>query len=150
MSKQSDDLDSERALEMASELRITIGKLRRLLREQVHIGNLTWSEVTVLGRLERDGPATVTELARAEGVRSQSMGATVAALVSAGLIVGTPHPKDGRQTILTLTDACRILVAENRAVRDDWLLHAIQANLTAKEQTQLAQGIALLKRLADD
>ncbi|WP_410210360.1 MarR family winged helix-turn-helix transcriptional regulator [Aquirhabdus sp.] len=150
MSKQPDDMDTERALEMASELRITIGKLRRLLREQVHIGNLTWSEVTVLGRLERDGPATVTELARAEGVRSQSMGATVAALVSAELIVGSPHPKDGRQTILTLTDACRTLVTENRAVRDDWLLHAIQAKLTIQEQAQLAQGIALLKRLAND
>ncbi|EQD59024.1 MarR family transcriptional regulator, partial [mine drainage metagenome] len=58
------------------------------LREQAHPGDVTWSQMSVLGRLERDGPATVTRLARAEGVRPQSMGATVSVLLGAGLLRG--------------------------------------------------------------
>ncbi|HEY0780561.1 MAG TPA: MarR family transcriptional regulator [Gemmatirosa sp.] len=57
----------------------------------------------VILRLERDGPASVAELARAEGVRPQSMGATVAVLEAAGLVDGTPDPTGGRRTVLSLT-----------------------------------------------
>ena len=46
-------------------------------------------------RLEKDGPATASSLARAEGMRPQSMGAVVAALESAGLMRGAPDPTDG-------------------------------------------------------
>ncbi len=55
-----------------------IGKLSLRLREAAHPGDFTWSQKSVLTRLEREGPATVTTLARAEGVRPQSMGATMA------------------------------------------------------------------------
>jgi len=122
---------------LAAELRIVIGTLTRRLREQAHSEDLTWSQKSVLIRLERDGPATVTALARTEGVRSQSMGATVAALEAAGLVSGSPHPKDGRQTILSLTPACR-----------DWI-EASRAKLNAAEQEELAKAVDLLKRLVD-
>ena len=65
---------------MASELRIVLGKLKRRLREHANKGDMSLSQMAVLGYLDREGPSTVTTLARAEGVRSQSMGATVAAL----------------------------------------------------------------------
>jgi DNA-binding MarR family transcriptional regulator len=134
---------------LAVELRVALGKLRRRLREHAHAGGLTLSQTSVLGLLEREGPATVTTLARAEGVRPQSMGATVAALEAAGLVSGSPDPSDGRQTILSLTDACRELVKNSRAARDDWLCHAIQSKLAPSEQAALASGVALLKRLVD-
>ncbi len=134
---------------LAAELRIVIGTLTRRLREQAHSEDLTWSQKSVLIRLERDGPATVTALARTEGVRSQSMGATVAALEAAGLVSGSPHPKDGRQTILSLTPACRDWIEASRAAREDWLLQAIHAKLNAAEQEELAKAVDLLKRLVD-
>ena len=77
---------SDRAADMASELRIVLGKLKRRLREHANKGDMSLSQMAVLGYLDREGPATVTTLARAEGVRSQSMGATVAALEEAGLV----------------------------------------------------------------
>ena len=137
------------ALALAGELRILIGKLRRRLREQTHLGDLTWSQVSVLGHLDREGPATVTTLARAEGVRPQSMGATVAALEAAGLVSGAPDPADGRQTILSLTPACEEWLKASRAAREDWLSRSIQARFSPKEQRELAAAVELLKRLAD-
>ncbi|NUA29570.1 MarR family winged helix-turn-helix transcriptional regulator [Cupriavidus basilensis] len=146
---KQDDPQVARASALATDLRIVIGQLRRRLREEVHPGDLTWAQMSVLGRLERDGPATVTTLARAEGVRSQSMGATVAVLEAARLVSGASDPVDGRQTILSLTADAREMILATRAAREDWLLRAIRTKLAATEQEELAAGIALLKRLAD-
>ena len=149
MNKQQSDPGTARALVLAGELRVLMGKLRRRLREQAHSEDLTGSQKAVLIHLDRDGPATVTTLARAEGVRPQSMGATVSVLEAAGLVNGAPDPTDGRQTILSLTAACREMIKAGRAAREDWLFHAIQANLAPAEQDELASAIALLKRLAE-
>jgi DNA-binding MarR family transcriptional regulator len=149
MSQQPPEAGAARALALATNLRVQIGRLKRRLRDHTDIGDLTWSQVAVLIHLERDGPATVTTLARAEGVRPQSMGATVSALEAAGLVRGTPDPNDGRQTILSLTAACQERIAAGRAARQDWLFHAIQKSLAPDEQEQLARAVELLKRLAD-
>jgi DNA-binding MarR family transcriptional regulator len=141
--------DREAALALAGELRVVLGRLSRRLREEAHAGDLSWSQVAVLTRLEREGPSTVTGLARAEGVRPQSMGATVAALEAAGMVSGAPDPSDGRQTVLSLTDACRERLRAGRAAREDWLFRALCTQLAAEEQEELGRGVALLKRLLD-
>lgn len=138
-----------RASALAAELRVLIGKLKRRLREQADPGDLTPSQVTVMMRLEREGPATVSELARAEAMRPQSMGATIAALEAAGLVAGAPDPADGRQTILSLTPACREMIRTGRAAREDWLFRAIRKVLAPDEQEALARAIELLKRIAE-
>jgi DNA-binding MarR family transcriptional regulator len=132
---------------LAVELHELVGKLRRRLREQADAGDLPPSQVAVLRRLEREGPITVSALARVVGVRSQSMGATVAALQAAGLVSGAPDPADGRQTLLSLTPACRKWIRQNRAAKQDWLLRAIGAELNAREQQELARALALLNRV---
>jgi DNA-binding MarR family transcriptional regulator len=149
MSKQKSNSGATRVSALAGELRVLISQLKRRLREQTHLGDYTWSQAAVLIRLERDGPATVSALARAEGVRQQSMGTTVAALEAAGLVKGSPDPTDGRQTILSLTDTCREIVKTNRAAKDDWLFRAIETKLSSAEQEKLAVALELLKRLAD-
>lgn len=145
-----DECRSVRAATLASELRATFGKLKRRLREQADARDLTPSQVSVLLRLEKDGSATTSGLARAEGMRPQSMASVVAALEAAGLVSGAPDPKDGRQTLLALTDACRKWVQEGRAARQDWLSRTIAARLTAQEQDDLAAAVELVKRLIDD
>ena len=134
---------------LASELRVAVGKLMRRLREQASPGELTWPQMSVLGRLDRDGPATVSALARAEGVRPQSLGATVSVLEAAGLVTGRADPNDGRQTVLSLTPACRKLLKENRAAREDWLLRSMRAHLSPSERAELSSLLPLLRRLAD-
>jgi len=149
VNKQKGNSGAACASALARELRVVISQLRHRLREQSHPGDYTWSQTSVLIRLERDGPATVSALARAEGVRQQSMGATISALEEAGLVSGSPDPTDGRQTILSLTDACRELIKAKRVAKEDWLLRAIQSKLSSEEQEKLAVALELLKRLAD-
>jgi DNA-binding MarR family transcriptional regulator len=143
------EAQTERALSVASELRVVVGKLIRKLREQGPQQDLTWSQLAALKRLESDGPMSVTLLARGEGVRPQSMGATVATLQAAGLVMSEPHPTDGRQSILSLTPACRKWVKAGRAAREDWLSRAIETRLSANQQAKLANTLDLLKRLVD-
>jgi DNA-binding MarR family transcriptional regulator len=134
---------------LAAEIRVMAGQLRRRLREQSSLGDLTESQLGVLRRLDSEGPATVSALARAEGMRPQSMGANIAALETAGLVSGTPDPGDGRQTIWSLTAACRERVKAGRIAREDWLYRTLQSKLTATEQADLARAVELLKRLVE-
>ena len=149
MSKQESNSGNAPASALAGELRILISQLRHRLRQQTHVGDYTWSQTSVIIRLDRDGPATVSALARAEGVRQQSMGATISTLEAAGLVKGSPDPADGRQTILSLTDACREMIQASRAAKEDWLFRAIQTKLSPAEQERLATDLELLKRIAD-
>ncbi|WP_306590070.1 MarR family winged helix-turn-helix transcriptional regulator [Geothrix sp. 21YS21S-4] len=146
-----DERDPElaRTAALAAELRIVLGKLKRRMRGEAQLGDLSWTQVRVLVRLEQDGPATVSALAAAEGMRPQSMGETVAALKAAGLVSGAPDPADGRRTLLSLTDACVKKVQAARAAREDWLFRALRRHLTPPEQKKLAAAVELLARLAE-
>jgi DNA-binding MarR family transcriptional regulator len=149
MSRRKADDDTS-ASALAADLHALAGKLKRRLREQASARDLTLSQIAVLMHLDRDGPATVTALARLEGVRSQSMGATVAGLEALGLIKGSPDPADGRQTILSLTPACRENIRTGRAARHEWLQRTIQSKLTPDEQRELAAAMRLLGRITDE
>lgn len=149
---QADD-DSETrpiAARIAHQLRLFSRRLKRRLRDHSDTGDLTPSQVAVLHRLEEGGPATTSALARAEGMRSQSMGSVVAALEAAGLVAGTPDPADGRQTLLSLTEHCREWVSQGRAARQDWLSSAIESRLSHQDQAQLIAALPLLLRLVAD
>jgi DNA-binding MarR family transcriptional regulator len=77
------------------------------------------------------------------------MGATISVLEAAGLVSRSPDPTDGRQTILSLTAACREMIRATRAAKEDWLFRTIQTKLSPAEQEKLAEALELLKRLAD-
>lgn len=141
--------DDEAAI-LAHDLRELAGKLKRRLRGQAGVGDLTPSQTAVLIRLDREGTATTSALARAERMRPQSMGSVVAALEQAGFVSGAPDPDDGRQTILSLTDACRTWLRESRASRQDWLSRTIEARLAPDERDRLAAALPLIRRLLDD
>jgi len=149
MSRTSRTSEPPQLAALAGELRVVIGKLIRRAREQSNAGDFTNAQKSVLLRLERDGPATVSMLARAEGVRPQSMRITVAALEAAGAVSGKPDPQDGRQTFLSLTPAFAKILRNGRAAREDWLFRALQAQLAPREHEQLAAAVKLLSRLAD-
>lgn len=147
MSEVQNDAEAARIAALASELRVVVGQLQRRLREQSNFGDLSWTQLRVLSRLDREGPATVTALARAEGIRPQSMGETVSALKTAGLVSGAPDPSDGRQTVLSLTPACIEAIKTGRAAKEDWLFKAISTQLAVAEQEQLTAVIQLLSRI---
>jgi DNA-binding MarR family transcriptional regulator len=129
----------------ASELRIVLGQLVRRLRAEYRF---PISHGAVLGRLERDGPATTSSLAAAERMRPQSMAQTVADLEADGLVDRTPDPVDRRQILIAVTERGRETLAEDRARRDGWLASAIATELTPEEQDILIRAVPLLHRLS--
>ena len=135
---------------LAAEIRTICGKLKRRLREHGGRSDLTSSQISVLLRLEKDGSATVSSLARAEGMRPQSMSAVVTSLQQARLVSGAPDPSDGRQILMSLTPKCLKWVQQGRAARQDWLTSTISRKLSAHEQEKLQAALELLERLARD
>ncbi len=143
------DPATDAAYALAEQLRGSVGRLNRRLREQGNFGDITLAQSKALVQLERSGPMTVTALAEAEGMRPQSMSGLVTALKAVGMIDGTPDPNDGRQTVLSLSDKCRRTIAEARAAKQDWLFRALQSKLSPAEQQKLAALLPLLDRLLE-
>ena len=136
------------ATELASDLRVVIGQLVRRLRAERR--DLSLSQVTVLGLLDRAGAASISDLAAADRVRPQSMASTVAAMQEAGLVARGADPGDRRRVVITMTAAGRAALADDRARRVGWLAAAIERDLSARERRELAWAVALLRRLAQD
>ena len=105
--------------------------------------------ISVLRRLDSDGPMTTADLARAEFMTPQSMGASVAELEEHGLVARADDPADGRRKLASITRAGSRVLAEARARRQSWLTRAIDTHLDAAEQRTLLAAVELLRRLTD-
>jgi len=132
--------------QLAGELRVVLGQLMRRLRAE---HGFSLAQGAVLGRLDRNGPATVSDLAAAERIRPQSMAQTVTDLQSDGLVARSPDPTDGRRILVALTDAGRATLAADRLKREGWLAKSIDEELSAEEQHLLANAVPLMRRLLD-
>jgi DNA-binding MarR family transcriptional regulator len=131
-----------------ADLAHAIGLLMRRLRAAAASHEISWSEAAVLARLDRNGPATTADLARAEGVKPQSMGTTIAALEERSLVERTPHPKDGRQMNIALTAKGADLRKQRGDEKRTWLAQAISQLDEAERKTLFAAG-GIIKRLAE-
>jgi DNA-binding MarR family transcriptional regulator len=131
-----------------TELSLAIGQVLRRLRTESNPDGLTWSQTVALSRLKKAGPMTTADLARAESVKPQSMGATLAELEREGLVKRHPHPTDGRQVLFALTAEGVEARRKRSAAKQKWLLAAI-AKLDPAEQQTLMSAVALIKRLGE-
>jgi DNA-binding MarR family transcriptional regulator len=124
-----------------------VGLLVRRVRAAASAHELSLTESAVMKRLANDGPATTAELARAESVKPQSMGATIAVLEEMGFVERKPHPTDKRQMNLQLT-AKGIAVRDSaRRAKRTWLAQAI-AELDERERDTLFRAGGIIRRLA--
>jgi DNA-binding MarR family transcriptional regulator len=124
----------------------TLGLLVRRVRAAAVSQDLSLTELVVLARLEREGPATTADLARAEGMRPQSMGATVATLEEMGLVERKPHPTDGRQFHIELTEKGLAMRRNIQDAKRTWLAQAI-AQLDESERETLFSAGTIIRRL---
>jgi DNA-binding MarR family transcriptional regulator len=131
---------------VASELRVVIGHLVRRLRAE-HAFPL--SHGAVLGRLDREGPQSVSDLAVAERVRPQSMAQTVSDLEADGYVARTPDPSDRRRALVSLTERGLTTLEADRRHREGWLAAMIAQEMSQREQEILAEAVPLLRRLAE-
>lgn len=133
----------------ARELRVLVGRLRRRLREVDDVHELTASQLAVLGRLDRDGPASTSDLAKAERVRPQSMATTVAVLEERGMIARRRDPGDGRRQLIELTPTADEAVSGSRRARDEWLERALRERFSTEELATVVSALGLLGRLTE-
>ncbi len=133
---------------LATELRFSVMRLRRrLVRERHPDNDLSLPSMAVLWALHRVGDTTVGALASREQVRPPSMTRTVNGLAAAGLVERQPHPTDGRQVVVRLTEEGSAVVHADAARRDRWLSLRL-AELTPAERDVLRQAAPLLQRIA--
>jgi DNA-binding MarR family transcriptional regulator len=124
-----------------------ITRLNRRLRQARPVGELTQNQISVLTSLELAGALTPRELAEAERVQPPTMTKVLAKLEERGLIQRTPHPTDGRQVILSATEAGRAVMVEHRRAKDQWLTRKL-AGLSIVERDTLARAAEILNRIA--
>jgi DNA-binding MarR family transcriptional regulator len=131
---------------LASELRVVLGRLLRRLRAEQRV---PLTQAAVLGRLDRDGTQSIGDLAMAEQVRPQSMSQTLAELEADGLIRRSPDERDGRRTLVELTEQGRETLLADRALREGWLAGTLAEHFSEPELSVLEQAVGLLRRLSE-
>ncbi len=137
---------------VAIRLALALKRLRARLREEelsVCSTGLSISQLSILQRLHRNGPATAASLAAVEHVSQQAIAQNVAPLKSAGLVQSEPDQQDARKTLISVTDAGHRLHESIIASRNAWLARAIDSTIEARERAALVKAIELLERLAD-
>jgi DNA-binding MarR family transcriptional regulator len=132
--------------DLAHELRETLGRVVRRLRAEP---GPPAGHLTVLSRLDRDGPASISDLAAADRMRPQSMAQTVRDLEELGLVSRRPDPADARRAFVELTSAGLQALQSTRAAREDWLTRMLERELDAREREVLQHTLVLLRRIAD-
>lgn len=138
---------SESAVLAARELRTLVGRLRRRLKETYDTDGLTPSQTSALSRLSKDGPASTSDLAAAEGVRHQSMAATLAVLDEHGLIARRPDPTDGRRQLVSVNKAGSAFLDDKRRASEEWLARSLQEHYTERERQTVIKALTLLERI---
>ena len=135
--------------EVAAAVYLSVGLFKRRLRQVPAPGELSLPESSVLRKLERGGPATVTALARAEQISAQSTGATLSALEARGLVKRQSDPADGRRAVMSVTEAGLSALSDKRNARIAQLAQALSAGFTSAELAQLMAAAPLIERLAE-
>lgn len=133
---------------LASDLRLAMGRMARRLRQAHAVGDVSLSGVSVLARLAADGPDSPTSLAEMERVRPQAMASTLAGLEQRGLVRRTRDARDGRRSIVAVTEDGRAMLAERRTESVQRLAAALD-EFSAEERATLAAALPLLGRLAE-
>lgn len=138
------------AVRASQEVRAVIGRLRRRIRAAGDPAELSLPQSSVLARLIDEDGLTTADLAYVEGIRHQSMAATVAGLADRGLVERRRDPGDGRRMLIALTAEGRRRAEEGRQARGEWLAAELQKQCTEDELRTVITAMAVLRRLADD
>lgn len=88
-------------------------------------------------------------LAAREKVQPPSMTRVIASLADLGLVERAPHPTDGRQIIVSLSDAGRALIADENEAREAWLTERL-SDLDEGQLATLRDAVEIITALVAD
>lgn len=130
----------------AHQLARAVARLNRRLRQERQ-SDLTPTQLAVLGSIRQIGPATPGAIAALERVRPPSITRTLTGLVDDGYVTREPHPDDGRQVLVSISERGQAVLTAERERRDEWLATGL-SELAPDERALLKEAAALLERLA--
>lgn len=133
--------------EELTRLRMTLGRLGRVLRQQTD-DDLSYALTSLLFTIGRTEPATASELAESEKVTPPSVSRSLSRLEALKLIDRSPDPSDGRVTRIRLTAAGRRQREFILRSRDIWLSEHLK-QLSEDDIAQLIAALPALERLCD-
>ena len=137
----------------AGEIRVAVGRLSRQLRRLYAEGrpgaDPSFLELAVLQRLERAGPASVSELANNERVTTQAISAIVGGLRGLALVQTSSDPADRRRTQVQITDAGRDVLTSRETNIQDRLTEVIAVECGPADLRTLHRAAAVLDQLAE-
>jgi DNA-binding MarR family transcriptional regulator len=124
-------------------------RLSRQLRFRRPQSPVSLSQLSALATLDKEGAMTPGALAERERVRPPSMTRVIASLAELGLVDRTAHPDDGRQVVVSVSQAgAELLEFERRAGRE-WLAQRLDA-LDSAERDTLRTAADLMLALVDE
>lgn len=134
---------------LAADLRVAVTRTVRRLRLERSSEQITDGQYAALAALANRGPMSPTALAEDQNVQCPPMSRIIGALVESGLARRDEHPTDGRQVVVSVTQAGRAEVDETRRRRNVWLESRL-AELTPADRETLARAAHLLERIATE
>ena len=112
--------------------------------------SLSPGKLGILRHLLAAGRATTSELAAQIQVSPQGISLAAHELEELGLIDRTPDAVDRRRIWISLTDAGRDRLAQERAAGDAWLSQVISERLTPDEVALVEAAIPALRKITSE
>src|SRR5271163_4482953 len=134
---------------LASDLSLAVMRLARQLRFRNPSSPVSLSQLSALATLTNEGPMTPGALAIRERVRPPSMTRVIASLADEGFVDRAPHPDDGRQVLVSVSDAGAELLEAERRASQEWLAQRLDT-LGGAERNTLREAADLILALVDE
>lgn len=131
------------------DLIIAVEQMVRHVRQNSFAGGLSTAASSALGRLSREGPCRLTDLARSEGVSQPNMTQLVTRMERAGLVRRVADHNDGRAVLVEVTDAGLEVFRQRRAERAR-ALQTLVEKLSEPEREAVRIALPALARAIED
>ena len=134
---------------LAADLSLAVMRLARQLRFRNPQSPVSLSQLSALTTLANEGAMTPGALAIRERVRPPSMTRVIASLADEGLVDRAPHPVDGRQVVVSVSESGAELVKAARRARQEWLAERL-ATLDSDKRSTLREAADIMLALVDE
>ncbi len=134
---------------LAADLSLAVVRLTRHLRGRRAEAEISLTQLSALATLNRDGSLTPGALASKERVQPPSMTRVIASLTDMELVKRDPHPTDGRQVIVSLSETGRALLADEANAREEWMTDQL-SGLTAAQLDVLREAVGIMTQIVDE
>ncbi|RDI20499.1 DNA-binding MarR family transcriptional regulator [Rhodococcus sp. AG1013] len=134
---------------LASDLSLAVVRLTRHLRGRRAEAQVSLTQLSALATLAAEGSMTPGALAAREKVQPPSMTRVIASLADLGLVDRTPHPTDGRQIIVSLSDAGHALIEGETQAREAWMTEKL-SGLDDEQIETLRNAVTIISGLVSE